>query len=217
MSIWGDGMFLSLAVFFGSLAAGVAGWWLSQHLERQRRLKGAHMGIEGLSEARDGPRTVLPFVSVGKPSRGKGGSVDRYVPEMMDALALGMRSGLSFESAFSLYHARFDDRLSHACADAQRKWEAGLLSREDALREMADELDNAMLRRFAANVARSLRFGSPLGRILEELSRESREAYRTTIEERVARAPVRMLVPTATLILPAMLAIVLGPVLLELL
>lgn len=36
------------------------------------------------------------------------------------------------------------------------------------------------------------------------------------LEERVAKAPVKMMMPTGALILPAMLLLVLGPVLLEL-
>lgn len=40
--------------------------------------------------------------------------------------------------------------------------------------------------------------------------------HRAQVEERVAKAPVKMMVPTGTLILPAMLLLVLGPVLLEL-
>ena len=39
---------------------------------------------------------------------------------------------------------------------------------------------------------------------------------RDRLEERVAKAPVKMMVPTGVLILPAMLMLVLGPVLLEL-
>ena len=37
-----------------------------------------------------------------------------------------------------------------------------------------------------------------------------------TLEERVAKAPVKMMLPTGTLILPAMLLLVMGPILLEL-
>ena len=55
-----------------------------------------------------------------------------------------------------------------------------------------------------------------MGRMLDALSRESSGAYRTKIEERVAKAPIEMLIPTATLILPAMLIVILGPVLLDL-
>ena len=36
--------------------------------------------------------------------------------------------------------------------------------------------------------------------------------YRAKMEEKVAKAPVKMLVPTAVLILPAMLIVVMAPV-----
>ena len=40
--------------------------------------------------------------------------------------------------------------------------------------------------------------------------------YKARRQEAVAKAPVKMMVPTGVLILPAMLMLVLGPVLLEL-
>ena len=45
---------------------------------------------------------------------------------------------------------------------------------------------------------------------------QARAARKAQVEERVAKAPVKMMIPTGTLILPAMLLLVLGPVLLEL-
>lgn len=61
-----------------------------------------------------------------------------------------------------------------------------------------------------------MRFGSSLVEGLEEASLEARNSYKTKQEEKVAKAPVKMMIPTGTLILPAMLILVLGPVLLEL-
>ena len=54
-----------------------------------------------------------------------------------------------------------------------------------------------------------------MGRMLEVLAAEVRATYRADMEEAVAKAPVKMLVPTAALILPAMLIVVMAPVLLE--
>lgn len=70
----------------------------------------------------------------------------------------------------------------------------------------------ASLERFASNVVRCLRFGSPMNRMLEALASEARGCYRAKMEEKVAKAPVKMLVPTAVLILPAMLIVVMAPV-----
>jgi tight adherence protein C len=51
---------------------------------------------------------------------------------------------------------------------------------------------------------------------LEAAARDARVSYRTARQEEVAKAPVKMMIPTGVLILPAMLILVLGPVLLEL-
>ena len=87
---------------------------------------------------------------------------------------------------------------------------------EEALRELSGSFDCAQLSRVVDNVLRGLRFGSSITDSLEEAAQQSRAAYRTALEERVAKAPVKMMLPTGTLILPAMLLLVMGPILLEL-
>ena len=76
--------------------------------------------------------------------------------------------------------------------------------------------DSSLLGRVVENIVRSLRFGSTLADNLEDAAREARAAYRARKQEQVAKAPVKMMIPTGVLILPAMLMLVLGPVLLEL-
>lgn len=142
-------------------------------------------------------------------------ALERHVPEMIDALSLGMRAGMSFERAFRSYCFRFDDELACLCRQACLKWESGLVSRDDALLELGTASGVASLERFSSNVVRCLRFGSPMNRMLDSLASEARGCYRAKMEEKVAKAPVKMLVPTAVLILPAMLIVVMAPVLLE--
>lgn len=142
-------------------------------------------------------------------------AIERHVPEMVDAVALGMRAGLSFESAFALYCDRFDDELAAACRRACLSWESGLVSRDEALGRLAQDMDVSSLTTFVNNVMRCLRFGSPMSRMFEIMASEARSCYRAKMEEMVAKAPVKMLVPTAALILPAMLIVVMGPLLLE--
>ncbi len=139
-------------------------------------------------------------------------ALERHVPEMVDALALGMRAGMSFERAFRSYCFRFDDELALLCRKACLKWESGLVSRDEALLELGVTSDVVSLERFASNAVRCLRFGSPMNRMLEALASEARGCYRAKMEEKVAKAPVKMLVPTAVLILPAMLIVVMAPV-----
>ena len=136
--------------------------------------------------------------------------------EMLDVVALGMRSGMSFDRSLDLYTGYFRTQLADAFRSAQRQWACGLASRPEALREVADSYASPLLARVIENVVRSLRFGATMADNLEDAAREARSGYKARRQEAVAKAPVKMMVPTGVLILPAMLMLVLGPVLLEL-
>ena len=142
--------------------------------------------------------------------------MERHLAEMLDVMALGLRSGLSFERSLDLYLSHFDSMLAQAFGLAKKQWLSGLMTREEALRKVAASYDSPVMARVIEDMVRSLRFGSSLAESLEMSASEVRSSYRSKKEEQVAKAPVKMMVPTGALILPAMLIMVLGPVLLEL-
>ena len=159
---------------------------------------------------------AIPMAAVRKATRRRSVGAELHLSEMLEVVALGLRSGMTFDRSFALYGAHFDNEFAQSCAKAYRCWAIGLMSREDALHELAESYDCEQLTRVIDSIVRSLRFGSALAGILEEASTQSRAAYRATLEEKVAKAPVKMMLPTGTLILPAMLLMVMGPILLEL-
>lgn len=142
--------------------------------------------------------------------------MERHLSEMIEVVVLGLRSGLSFERSFSLYPRYFDTGLGRAMRRAAGQWEMGLHTREEALRRLEGEYDSALLSRVIGSMVRSLRFGTSIVESLETSAAEAREVHRALMEERVAKVAVKMMLPVGTLILPAMLLLVLGPVLLEL-
>lgn len=142
--------------------------------------------------------------------------LEAHLPEMLDVIALAMRSGLSFDGSVRLYAGHFDTMLARELTLAQRQWSSGLERRDEALRKLSASYDSPLFERLVETLVRSLRFGSSMVASLEEDAREARSVYRAQREERIAKAPVKMMIPTGTLILPAMLIMVLGPVLLEL-
>lgn len=154
--------------------------------------------------------------AVKRARRMRADGLERDLSEMLEVVALGLRSGLSFDRGFALYGSHFASELARACAGAQRAWSLGLTNREDALRDLAASYDSPLFARVVEGMVRSLRFGSSLAEGLESAAAEARAVHRAQVEEQVAKAPVKMMVPTGTLILPAMLLLVLGPVLLEL-
>ena len=103
--------------------------------------------------------------------------------------------------------------LAHELADAKRSWDLGLATRADALHDLAGRLEVPAFSTFVDTATESLAFGAPLTRALGEQAHAVRRARRAEVQERIEKAPVKMLVPTGTLILPAMLLAVLGPLL----
>lgn len=190
--------------FLGGVAGALAGLVLSTEL-------GVLLGIAGALLAGSVPRRAT-----GAACRRRSAEAQMHLSEMLEVVALGLRSGLTFDRSFALYGSHFDSGFAQSCAKAHRSWTLGLITREEALREFAASYDCDQLARVVDSVVRSLRFGSALSDILEEAALQSRASYRSILEERVAKAPVKMMLPTGTLILPAMLLLVLGPVLLEL-
>lgn len=142
--------------------------------------------------------------------------MERHLAEMVEVVVLGLQSGLSFERSFLLYPRYFDTGLARSMERVARQWETGLASREDALRMLEAEYDSALLSRVVGSMVRSLRFGTSITDSLEAAAAEAREAHRARMEERVAKVAVKMMLPVGALILPAMLLLVMGPVLLEL-
>ncbi|MDR1713492.1 MAG: type II secretion system F family protein [Coriobacteriales bacterium] len=141
---------------------------------------------------------------------------ERDLPAMLEIIALGMHAGMGFDQAFGLYVRRFDSKLAQVCREPFEIWEKGLISRADGLAELASRVDTPLFARFSTTAARALRFGAPLTQLLSDLAEEARRDYRAKRQEMVAKAPVKMLLPTGGLILPAMLLLVMGPIILDL-
>ncbi|MDD3486696.1 MAG: type II secretion system F family protein [Atopobiaceae bacterium] len=135
------------------------------------------------------------------------------LPELLDIVTLGLSAGLSFDAALELYCERYDTSLAHAFAGALASWRLGVCDRAQGLAGLAESLDLQSLRRLSGAVGESIEFGVPLAEALSRQADLIREEQRVEVEERIEKAPVKMLLPLGTLIVPAMLLAILGPLL----
>lgn len=140
---------------------------------------------------------------------------DEQIDVMADIMAMGVRSGLSFDASLELYCQKFDNDLSSKLEEARTQWTTGLASRQQALITLADSVGSKALRRFAETSLQSIHCGSPLAEMLNRFSRDIRRRRRCAVERQIEKAPVKMLIPTGVCILPAMLILVMGPVALQ--
>ncbi len=135
------------------------------------------------------------------------------ISEMVDVVRLGLSAGLSFDAAVDVYCTNRASRLGEELARAKTMWQTGVCSREEALMQTADTLGVRALETFATTVGQGLALGAPLSETLAAQSSEIRSAHRAEVEREIERAPVKLLIPTGTLILPALLLSILGPLL----
>ena len=135
------------------------------------------------------------------------------MPEMLDILALGLSAGLSFDASLGLYCDGRETELAEELRMAMRSWQMGLEGRRGALMDMAGRVGSASVTKFCAAVCEALSFGAPLAQTLERQADSLREEQGSAVQQRIEEVPVKMLVPLGTLVVPAMLLAILGPLL----
>ena len=140
---------------------------------------------------------------------------DEQIDVMADIIAMGVRSGLSFDAALGLYCSKFDQELALGLRDARLQWTSGLASRDQALKDLSERIGSKALKRFVETSLQAIHYGAPLAAMLGRFSRDVRARRKNAIERQIAKAPIKLLVPMGTCILPAMLILVMGPVLLQ--
>lgn len=133
------------------------------------------------------------------------------VSEMIDVVNLGLSAGLSFDAALELYGASRHTLLAREMMRALLLWRIGAGTREEELTAVARRVHMKVLESFAVAVSEAIALGAPLAETLAAQGREIRAAHRAEIERAIEQAPVKLLIPTGTLILPALLLSILGP------
>jgi len=139
----------------------------------------------------------------------------RDLPGMIDILTLGLQAGLSFDAALDAYLERFDTPLATELELAQRSYQLGMCSRRQAFQQLCERIPDDAVMRFVAVVGEALTLGAPLLATFGTLTFELRRYQKLKLEERIARAPVKLLVPLGLCVLPAVLILLMGPVLIQ--
>ena len=91
------------------------------------------------------------------------------------------------------------------------------LSANEALANMLGRADTPAMRSFVRSILQGETLGVSIGKIMRDLAVEMRKRRRQVAEERVQKAPTKMLFPLVFLIFPAMFVVILGPAGIEIL
>jgi tight adherence protein C len=90
------------------------------------------------------------------------------------------------------------------------------MSRADALTAMGQRVQQIDLSSVVTALVQTEKLGGNLARVLDELAEEARSRRLARAEETAAKIPVKMVIPMAFFMLPALLVMIFGPVAAEL-
>ncbi len=125
----------------------------------------------------------------------------RELPDALDVLAVSVEAGLGFDAALAKLGEYLEGPLVEEFLLVLAELRIGE-SRSNALRKMADRVDIPELTAVVNSLIQAEQLGSPLGQMLRVQAQEARNRRQVAAEEQAMKAPVKMLLPTASVHLP---------------
>jgi pilus assembly protein TadC len=153
---------------------------------------------------------LLPAAVVRTRGQRRLDQVDRALPELIDVLTATIEAGLGFAGSLALCAERFDGPLGQELRLTLQEQTMGL-STNAALANMRERCDTPSVRAFVRAVAQGESLGVSIGAMMRNLATETRKRRRASAQERIQKAPVKLLFPLIFLIFPALLLVLLYP------
>jgi len=153
---------------------------------------------------------LLPVIWLGSKIQARKAEILRALPDALDLLTISVEAGLGFDAALAKVVEKWDNALTREFARVLAEIQVGRLRRQ-ALRDMAERVDVPELKSFIAAVIQADQLGASIGRTLHVQAAQMRLKRRQRAEEMARKAPIKMLLPLAFLILPALMIVIMGP------
>ena len=143
--------------------------------------------------------------------------IRRSLPDALDLLVVCVEAGISLDAAIlrvakDLMYVH--PELAKELLVVSRKTNAGM-TREDALRGLWDRTGVEEVRALVASLVQSEKWGSSSSRVLRVSAETLRRKRRHAAERRAATAPLKMIVPMALFIFPALFVVIMGPAVIQ--
>ena len=140
--------------------------------------------------------------------------VRKSIPDSLDLLLVCVEAGVSLDAAILRVGREMlvlHPDLSNEFLTMNRRMNAGM-RREEALHGLFDRTGVEELRALGSNMIQSERWGTSIAKVLRVYSEALRRKRRQAAEKKAAVAATKMIFPLALFILPALFAIIGGPI-----
>jgi Flp pilus assembly protein TadB len=152
----------------------------------------------------------LPAVVIRSRGKARLKQVDKELPELIDLLIATVEAGMAFSASLVLVSTRIQGPLGDEVRLAIRHQDLGI-STSEALEDMLERCDTPSMHAFVRTVTRGESMGLSISPILRELATDIRRRRRQAAQEKMHKAPVKMLFPTMFLIMPVLMIVLFYP------
>lgn len=140
--------------------------------------------------------------------------VEESFPNALDLMQISLEAGLGFDAAMTRVGnelATVSPDISYEFLTVQRQVQAGR-ARDVAMQDMARRTGVEVIRSFAGVVHQSMQFGTSMSEALTTYAKEMRLYREMRAQEMANKLPVKMSAVLASLMLPALIMLTVGPV-----
>ena len=141
---------------------------------------------------------------------GRSGAVLDQLPDALDLLTISVEAGLGFDAAIVKVTEKMKGPLSDEFKRAAGEQRIGK-SRQEALRGISERVEVKELQNFISAIIQADQLGVSMSKVLRIQSDQLRQERRQRAEEKAARAPILIMLPTVGCIFPSLFIVILAP------
>ena len=141
---------------------------------------------------------------------GRGSGIRDQLPDALDLLTISVEAGLGFDAAIVKVTEKMKGPLTEEFKRAAGEQRIGK-SRQEALKGISERVEVKELQNFISAIVQADQLGVSMSKVLRIQSEQMRMERRQRAEEKAARAPILIMLPTVGCIFPSLFIVILAP------
>lgn len=151
-----------------------------------------------------------PDFYLGSKAGKRNNQVLESLPDALDLLTISVEAGLGFDAALVKVTEKLKGALSEEFKRAAGEQRVGK-GRQEALRGISERIHVKELQNFISAIIQADQLGVSMSKVLRIQSEQLRLERRQRAEEKAAKAPILIMMPTIGCIFPSLFVVILGP------
>lgn len=153
---------------------------------------------------------IGPDLFLNSKASGRNRLILEALPDALDLLTISVEAGLGFDAALVKVTEKLKGPLSDEFKRAAGEQRVGK-SRQESLRGIVQRVDVKELQNFISAIIQADQLGVSMSKVLRIQSEQLRTERRQRAEEKAAKAPILIMLPTVGCIFPSLFIVILAP------